>query len=48
MTLQEAAITLAEISITLRQRYPKVMEEILDLIDLSDEGFEEALDSANL
>ena len=48
MTLQEASITLAEIAITLRQRHPKVMEEILDLIDLSDAGFEEALDATNL
>jgi hypothetical protein len=46
--LQSAAITLAEIVLTLRKTDPVMLETILEEIDLSDEGLEEALDAVNL
>ncbi len=46
--LQSAAITLAEIVLELRKADEVLLETILERIDLSDEGLEQALDDVNL
>lgn len=46
--LQLAALILAEIVLTLRKNDSVMLETILEEIDLSDEGLEEALDNVNL
>lgn len=47
MKVSEGYVTLLEIVSVLQKEYPKVLERVLYLVDLSDDGLKEAMEASD-